>query len=319
MRASVIVPTKNGAGRLPDLFAALAEQTVGPDAFEVVLVDDGSTDDTAAVAEAHGARVVRSPQSLGPGAASNLGVAHANAEAIAFTDDDTIPAPDWIERGLAALDASPSGLVGGHIELLLAEHPTVPALVDYGRGYLDQEGYVADGFAATANLWARRAVLQELEGFNAGAAWQTHDRDFGERARAAGLTIVYAADTVVAHPTRDRARDLAKVAYRLGLGAAWLRRGSFGAQTEHARMAPAELLDPVALDLGPRSPAGPRPCADHRRATAATRGAVRLPAAADRLRLAAGLVARGARQPLIHSPLDHRLLSLQGRGLTMVA
>jgi glycosyltransferase involved in cell wall biosynthesis len=232
VRASVIVPTKNGAGRLPDLFAALAEQTVGPDAFEVVLVDDGSTDDTAAVAEAHGARVVRSPQSLGPGAASNLGVEHAGAEAIAFTDDDTIPAPDWIERGLAALEASPSGLVGGHIELLLAEHPTVPALVDYGRGYLDQEGYVADGFAATANLWARRAVLQELDGFNAGAAWQTHDRDFGERARAAGFTIVYAADTVVAHPTRDRARDLAKVAYRLGLGAAWLRRGSFGAQTE---------------------------------------------------------------------------------------
>jgi glycosyltransferase involved in cell wall biosynthesis len=231
VRASVIVPTKNGAGRLPDLFAALAEQTVGPDAFEVVLVDDGSTDDTAAVAEAHGARVVRSPQSLGPGAASNLGVEHASAGAIAFTDDDTIPAPDWIEHGLAALDASPSGLVGGHIELLLAEHPTVPALVDYGRGYLDQAGYVADGFAATANLWARREVLQRLGGFNAGAAWQTHDRDFGERARAAGLTIVYAADTVVAHPTRNRARDLAKVAYRLGLGAAWLRRGSFGPQT----------------------------------------------------------------------------------------
>jgi glycosyltransferase involved in cell wall biosynthesis len=232
VRASVIVPTKNGAGRLPELFAALAEQTVGPGAFEVVLVDDGSTDDTAAVAEAHGARVVRSPQSLGPGAASNLGVEHANAEAIAFTDDDTIPAPDWIERGLAALDASPSGLVGGHIELLLAEHPTVPALVDYGRGYLDQAGYVADGFAATANLWARRDVLRQLGGFNAGAAWQTHDRDFGERARTAGLTIVYAADTVVAHPTRDRARDLAKLAYRLGLGAAWLRRGSFGPQTE---------------------------------------------------------------------------------------
>jgi GT2 family glycosyltransferase len=235
VRVSVIVPTKNGSGRLPDLFAALWEQTVAPEAFEVVVVDDGSTDDTAAVTEASGlARVVRSPTSLGPGAASNLGVEHAAGDVIAFTDDDTIPAPDWIERGLAALEASPSGLVGGHIELLLAERPTLPALVDYGRGYLDQAGYVADGFGATANFWARRDVLEQLGGFNAGAAWQTHDRDFGERARAAGLTMVYAPDAIVAHPTRNRARDLAKVAYRLGLGAAWLRRGSVGPQTASA-------------------------------------------------------------------------------------
>jgi glycosyltransferase involved in cell wall biosynthesis len=230
VRASVIVPTKNGAGRLPDLFDALEAQTVGRDAFEVVLVDDGSTDDTAAVAEARGARVVRSPESQGPGAASNLGARNAASDVLAFTDDDTIPAPDWVERGLAALEASSSGLVGGHIELLLADHPTVPALVDYGRGYLDQAGYVADGFAATANLWARRAALERLGGFKTDAAYQTHDRDFGERARAAGLQITYAADAIVAHPTRDRARDLAKVAYRLGLGAAWLRVNAPGDQ-----------------------------------------------------------------------------------------
>jgi glycosyltransferase involved in cell wall biosynthesis len=228
--ASVIVPTKNGARRLPDLFAALERQTVGRDAFEVVLVDDGSTDDTAAVAEAFGARVVRSPVSQGPGAASNLGAEHARSDALAFTDDDTIPAPDWIERGLAALEASESGLVGGRIDLLLADAPTLPALVDYGRGYLDQSGYVADGFAATANLWARRDVLRDLGGFKADAAFQTHDRDFGERARAAGRPIAYCDDAVVAHPTRDRARDLAKVAYRLGFGAAWLRRNAPGAQ-----------------------------------------------------------------------------------------
>jgi glycosyltransferase involved in cell wall biosynthesis len=224
------VPTKNGAGRLPLLFDALERQTTGRDSFEVVLVDDGSTDDTAAVAEARGARVIRSPRSQGPGAASNLGAANARADVLAFTDDDTVPADDWIERGLAALDASPSGLVGGHIELMLSERPTLPALVDYGRGYLDQEGYVADGFAATANLWARRDVLRELGGFKEDAAYQTHDRDFGERAHAAGLEITYARDAIVAHPTRDRARDLARVAYRLGLGAAWLRVNAPGAQ-----------------------------------------------------------------------------------------
>jgi glycosyltransferase involved in cell wall biosynthesis len=235
MRVSVIIPTKNGAPRLPDLFAALAAQSVGRDAFEVLVVDDGSTDDTAAVVEASGiARVVSAGRSLGQGGATNLGIEHALGEVIAFTDDDTVPAPDWIERGLAAVAASPSGLVAGHVELMLEDEPTVPALMDFGRGYLDQRSYVDDGFGATANLWARREVLQQMGGFDAGAEWQTHDRDFGERARLAGLTMVYAPDAIVRHPTRDRARDLAKVAYRLGLGAAWLRVNGRGEVRERS-------------------------------------------------------------------------------------
>jgi glycosyltransferase involved in cell wall biosynthesis len=233
MRVSVIIPTKNGARRLPELFAALAAQTVGRDAFEVLVVDDGSTDDTAAVVEASDiARVVSAGRSLGQGGATNLGIAGARADVIAFTDDDTVPAPDWIERGLAAVEASPSGLVAGHVELLLSEHPTTPAMMDFGRGYLDQQTYVQDGFGATANLWARRSVLERLGGFNADAAWQTHDRDFGERARLANVELVYAGDVIVGHPTRDRARDLARVAYRLGLGAAWLHRNGQGAVRE---------------------------------------------------------------------------------------
>ncbi|MEA2360807.1 MAG: hypothetical protein QOI62_4067 [Solirubrobacteraceae bacterium] len=230
MLVSVVVPTHNGARRLPALFDALRSQTLDPCDFEVVVVDDGSTDDTAAVVEASGvARLVRVTRSGGPGAATNLGIATARGAVVAMTDDDTVPAPDWLERGLRAVQRSPAGLVAGHVELMLHERPTVPALVDYGRGYLDQRAYVEEGYAATANLLARRDVLERLDGFNPGAAWQTHDRDFGERARLAGLRIVYAPDVVVGHPTRDRARDLARVAYRLGLGAAWLRRNGVGA------------------------------------------------------------------------------------------
>jgi glycosyltransferase involved in cell wall biosynthesis len=227
---SVVIPTHNGARRLPDLFAALRAQTLGPDAFEVIVVDDASTDDTATVVEHSDiARLVRAPHSLGQGGATNLGIEHARGEIVAFTDDDTVPHPTWLEHGLRAIDRSPSGIVAGHIELMLADEPTVPALMDYGRGYLDQRSYVQDGFGATANLWVRRDVLESLGRFDAGAAWQTHDRDFGERARMAGLRMVYAADVVVAHPTRDHARELARVAYRLGLGAAWLQRHGVGA------------------------------------------------------------------------------------------
>ncbi|QEC50091.1 glycosyltransferase [Baekduia soli] len=233
MRVSVIIPTRNGAARLPGVLGALAAQTPGAGDFEVIIVDDGSGDDTAAVAAAAGARVVSVARSGGPGAATNRGIAQATGQLMAFTDDDTIPASDWIERGRAALQASPAGLVAGHIELQLADRPTVPAMMDFGRGYLDQSAYVADGFGATANLWATRDVVSRLGGFDGSAAWQTHDRDFGERARIAGITMVYAREVVVAHPTRDGVRELARVAYRLGQGATWLSRNGVGAARRH--------------------------------------------------------------------------------------
>jgi GT2 family glycosyltransferase len=228
-RVSVLVTTYNGAARLPLLFAALDRQTLPRDEFEVVVADDHSSDDTAAVAAAHpGVRVITAPESYGQPRASNLGLTIAAAPVIAFTDDDTVPAPDWLERGLARMDATPSGLFAGRIVLQLPEPPTAAALVDLGRGYLNQADHVAEGYGATANLWARRDVLDALDGFDARFLAQGHDRDFGERALEAGIVMAYADDVMLEHPARSRARDLAKVSYRLGRGAPELRNHSVG-------------------------------------------------------------------------------------------
>jgi GT2 family glycosyltransferase len=231
-RVSVIVTTFNGAARLPLLFAALDRQTLPQEDFEIVVADDHSRDDTAAVAAAHpGVRVITAPEPYGQPRASNLGVSIAAAPVIAFTDDDTVPAPDWLERGLERMDATPSGLFAGRITLQLPEPPTVAALVDLGRGYLNQEDHVAEGFGATANLWMRRDVLDTLGGFDDRFLAQGHDRDFGERALEAGIVMAYAEDVALEHPARSRARDLAKVAYRLGRGAPELRNHSVGRLT----------------------------------------------------------------------------------------
>jgi glycosyltransferase involved in cell wall biosynthesis len=228
LRVSVVVPTRNGARRLPILFAALERQTIPREEFEVIVVDDHSSDDTAAVADAHPlSRAVATPIAGCP-AATNFGISAARAPVIAFTDDDTIPAPDWLERGLERVHDAPSGLVAGHIDLAIDEPPTAAALVDLGRGYLDQSEYTAEGFGATANLWARRESLDRLDRFDERFVRQGHDRDFGERARAAGLPIVYAPDVVVVHPARSRARELARVAFRLGRGQPELREQSVG-------------------------------------------------------------------------------------------
>jgi GT2 family glycosyltransferase len=224
---SVVIPTRNGGSRLPIVLDALTRQTLPRERFEVVVADDASEDDTVAVAESYPfVRVARSDRRRGAPGNSNLGVGEARGPVIAFTDDDTVPEPDWLERGLARLAEAPSGMVAGHINLTLCEPPTIAALVDLGRGYLDQESYVAEGYGATANLWVRRDVLEQLGCFDERFLGQGHDRDFGERALAAGLKLVYADDVIVAHPARSRARDLARVAYRLGSGYPELRNNS---------------------------------------------------------------------------------------------
>ncbi|MFQ5576479.1 MAG: glycosyltransferase, partial [Anaerolineae bacterium] len=100
---SVIVPAYNAAPTLVACLQALNTQTVPRDAYEIIVVDDGSTDDTAAVARRRGARVV-TQANAGPAAARNRGVKLAAGDPLLFTDADCIPAPDWIARLSAPFD-----------------------------------------------------------------------------------------------------------------------------------------------------------------------------------------------------------------------
>jgi hypothetical protein len=121
--------------------------------------------------------------------------------------------------------------------------------VDIGRGYLDQEAMVAEGYGVTANLWVRREVAERVGGFREVWSGQSqrfmrstagHDRDFVERAVLTGATLVYAPDAVVQHPPRQSVRELARKEFRLGYGAVELARNSVGA----ARGRPAAWRSP---------------------------------------------------------------------------
>ena len=114
MRTSVIIPCRNAERTVADAVASALAQSEPP--FEVVVVDDASTDASADVARRAGARVLVNATRRNAGGARNAGIEATSGELLAFLDADAIAAPDWIARARARLEADPRVAgVGGRI------------------------------------------------------------------------------------------------------------------------------------------------------------------------------------------------------------
>jgi glycosyltransferase involved in cell wall biosynthesis len=100
-RLTVVICSLNGGEGVRRCLDALGRQTIA-DAIQIVVVDDGSTDDTAAIAVAGGVDLVRHEQNRGLSAARNSGIARARGGVVAFLDDDCEPHTDWAEQLLSS-------------------------------------------------------------------------------------------------------------------------------------------------------------------------------------------------------------------------
>ena len=221
---SVVVPVRNAGADLGGLIAALREQTVGSDAFEVVVGDDGTTDEsTAAIADAHAFVRVVAGRPENSYTARNAAAGAARGSVLAFTDADCRPDPGWLEAGLSAL--ADADVVAGEIRFVAPPRPSIWDLVDIDT-FLDQERAVATGGAATANLFVRADLFERLGGFNA-ALPSGGDYDLARRAVQAGARLRYAPAAVVAHPTRGEAGAF--------LRKLWRTQKSYGARIHDER------------------------------------------------------------------------------------
>jgi len=179
---------------------ALSRQNVPGGLFETIVVDDASSDATIDVAgRSRGARLVEATGHVGVAASRNLGIATARGDVVAFVDADCVPAHDWVQRGLRALNQLKADLLAGRIEVAV-DRPSSIAFVDLTHDF-DQERYVAEGFGATGNLWVRRQIIERVGPFDERLA-RGEDTDFCRRAVAGGARLVYVPDLVVRHPTR---------------------------------------------------------------------------------------------------------------------
>jgi GT2 family glycosyltransferase len=170
---SVVVPTCGRPELLERCLAALHRQTLAAERYEIVVVED----------------TTRS----GPATARNRGWRAARAPFIAFTDDDTIPGPDWLAEGLRAIEAGADAATG----TVAMPLPRVPT--DYER---DASG-LANAEFVTANCFCRRELLERLGGFDESfrLPWR-EDSDLHFRILDSGARLVRAPRAVVVHPVR---------------------------------------------------------------------------------------------------------------------
>ena len=208
---SVVIPTYNRLDTLPEVVSAVEGQVGVPD-FEVIIIDDGSTDGTWEWLEQRTpsvpTKVVRQSHS-GPAAARNRGVETAVGRWVAFLGDDTVPSPQWLAYHLAAQHQGRKGDETVAVVGYTGWHPRirVTAFIRYLNEYGPQFGYaliehadnVPFNFFYSSNLSISRQLLleQPFDTTFPYPAWE--DIELGYRLKGRGLRILYCREAEVAH------------------------------------------------------------------------------------------------------------------------
>ncbi len=223
---SIVVCSRNGAQKLPIALNSLAGQTLDAERYEVIVVDDGSTDATSRVGHSLGVRVMRLDPGGGLAAARNAGASAARGELVAFTDDDCEVDGRWATEILAPFADPEVDGVGGRIlpesshsfarRFLIANNPLTPLkdehlksnglayrLLLYLRHTIFGDSELPDRLYSVvgANMAFRRELIFELGGFDEKFWFGSEEEDFCLRAslRPQGAHLTYAHGAVVTH------------------------------------------------------------------------------------------------------------------------
>ena len=261
--ASVIIPVLNAARTLPACLEALSR--LRPRPFELVLVDNGSTDGSRAILHAFvqqhrdWVRLLEEDR-RGASVSRNAGSWCAHGDILVFTDADCAPRTDWLKQLLAPLSDPTVGAVAGRIEsassgstlqlfsaLYTLQSPPQPSR--HTRWTPTSGGF------PTANLAVRRSLMERLRGFDESIMIYGEDYDLCARIYDEGHTIAYHPDAVVIHDHRTNVRAVVRQAYGFGRSHAYLLRKHTRARLwfEWPRRAIASVPSPLRGWVNPVS------------------------------------------------------------------
>ncbi len=221
---SVVIPTFRRWFSLQVTLEAMVLQTLAKDLFEVIVSDDGSEDGTIEKLKAYAENsplrlVVTTGPNAGPSAARNRGLRLAKGEWVAFTDDDCVPAPDWLEQCLTCLKADPElDGVGGKV--LRYKDGRIARYVDWTGVLLPYMDKGKVQYLVTSNAVFRNELVQRLGGFNETYKWPGgEDPDLSFRFIAAGGKLKYLPEALVLHMHRESVKGTYRMFWHHGLGA----------------------------------------------------------------------------------------------------
>lgn len=221
---SVVIPAYNAAATIGAQLGALARQRTNR-TFEVIVVDNRSTDNTSAAVTAHEAdlpalRLLGAQERAGAAYARNVGVREARADLILFCDADDEVDPQWLDSMAAALRTA--DIVGGALEVERLNSPEVRS--GYANLHNDlQSGRHALPFATGCSMGIRREVFDQLDGFDESSC-PGEDQDLSLRAQLAGFRLAFVPDAVVHYRLRADLRGSARQHFHYGRADAALSR-----------------------------------------------------------------------------------------------
>jgi len=201
---SVIIPAYQAGKTIDRCLQSLARQTVAPETYEILVVDDGSTDETHARVAAHGGVRLLTQAHKGPAAARNLGAQHARGDIVLFTDADCEPAQDWLERMAAAFGNQEA--VGAKGAYLTKQRELVARFVqiEYEDKYDLMLRHMAQrngiDFVDTYAAGYRRDILVANGGFDTSfPCASVEDQEFSFRLAQQGYKLVFVPAARVYH------------------------------------------------------------------------------------------------------------------------
>lgn len=226
IQVSVIIPVWNDSKRIIQCIDALKKQSLARDLFEIIVVDNGSTDNTYEVlSKIDGISLL---QELKPGsyAARNKAITIAKGTYLAFTDSDCLPDNKWLEELIICAQSDDKiGIVAGEIEFFQDPEDNVEkeALAFESLFSMNQKKYAAEGLCITANWCSRKQAISAHSGFRTDLK-SGGDHDMAKRIVASGLDVKFSKDAKVLHPARNN-NELFKKRRRV-IGGAWDKNSS---------------------------------------------------------------------------------------------
>jgi len=202
LKLSVIVPVFNAAQHLPRCIEALLCQDIAPSCYEILMVDNRSTDASAAIIRTHPEITLLYEPQQGPYAARNRALREARGEIIAFTDADCVPERDWLCQILRGMDAPEARILLGRTRPAVGSR----ALAQLGEYEAAKDAFALAGndphlyYGHAGNMAVRRAVFEESGGFAGGRR--------GEDTVLVQQVIAHYACTAVRYEARMRVTHL---------------------------------------------------------------------------------------------------------------